>query len=68
MNPMLDPDLIEYMDDQTLLAAFTMATGAGDREDIAAIGAEMARRHLAPPAPLSGLTGRGGIRSTPLTV
>lgn len=66
MNPMLDPDLIEYMDDQTLLAAFTLATGAGDRADIAVISAEMAQRHLTPPPPLSGLTGRVDRRAASL--
>lgn len=63
MNPMLDPDLIEFMDDPTLLAAFTMAMGAADRDDIAAISAEMARRNLAPPPPLAGLAGRAELRA-----
>lgn len=63
MNPMLDPDLIEYMDDQTLLAAYALATGTADRDDIATISAELARRNLAPPPPLSGVVGRADLRA-----
>jgi hypothetical protein len=66
MNPMLDPDLIEYMDDQTLLAAYAMATGALDRDDIAAISAELARRNLMPPPPMAGLPGRFDMRPASL--
>ena len=66
MNPMLDPDLIEYMDDQTLLAAYAMATGAVDREDIAAISVELAGRNLMPPPPMSGLAGRFDMRPASL--
>ena len=44
MNPMLDPDLIEYVDDATLLEAFAVVQQVPDQDDRDVILAEMARR------------------------
>ncbi len=44
MDPMLDPDLIEFMDDDTLLEAFAIATR--QESDRTALLAEIARRDL----------------------
>lgn len=51
MNPMLDPDLIEYVDDATLLEAFAVVQQVPDPDDRDVILAEMARRNLAVAAP-----------------
>ncbi|WP_454279323.1 hypothetical protein [Sphingomonas sp. Marseille-Q8236] len=48
MDPMLDPDLIEFMDDETLLAAFQMVSTAPDNGDRTAILDELTRRDLTP--------------------
>ena len=67
MNPMLDPDLMEFMDDESLLLAFAMASGerGGDAQ---AIQAEMTRRGLRPIAAMPGLldVARTDHRSGPL--
>ncbi len=61
MNPMLDPDLIEYVDDATLLEAFAVVQQVPDQDDRDVILAEMARRNLGAAAPKS--TMRMALRS-----
>ncbi|BCI72246.1 hypothetical protein SUS17_3842 [Sphingomonas sp. S17] len=53
MNPMLDPDLIEYMDDATLLEAFALVQETSDQDDRDVILAEMARRNLGGTTPMA---------------
>lgn len=48
MDPMFDPDLIEYMDDATLLTALATIAVAPERGDRTVILAEIARRDLGP--------------------
>ncbi|WP_433908974.1 hypothetical protein [Sphingomonas yabuuchiae] len=55
MNPMLDPDLMEFMDDESLLLAFAMASAEPGGGDAHAIQAEMTRRGLRPIAAMPGL-------------
>ena len=55
MNPMLDPDLMEFMDDESLLLAFAMASAEPGGGDAQAIQAEMTRRGLRPIAAMPGL-------------
>ncbi|WP_375244260.1 hypothetical protein [Sphingomonas parapaucimobilis] len=68
MNPMLDPDLMEFMDDESLLLAFAMASGEPGGGDAQAIQAEMTRRGLRPIAAMPGLldVARTDHRSGPL--
>lgn len=61
MNPMLDPDLIEYVDDATLLEAFAVVQQVPDQDDRDVILAEMARRNLG--AAASKPTMRMALRS-----
>lgn len=55
MNPMLDPDLMEFMDDESLLLAFAMASAEPGGGDAQAIQAEMTRRGLRPIAAMPRL-------------
>lgn len=55
MNPMLDPDLMEFMDDESLLLAFAMASAEPGGSDAQAIQAEMTRRGLRPITAMPGL-------------
>ena len=55
MNSMLDPDLMEFMDDESLLLAFAMASAEPGGGDAQAIQAEMTRRGLRPIAAMPGL-------------
>ncbi len=55
MNPMRDPDLMEFMDDESLLLAFAMASAEPGGGDAQAIQAEMTRRGLRPIAAMPGL-------------
>ncbi|MDR6145207.1 hypothetical protein QE363_001000 [Sphingomonas sp. SORGH_AS870] len=48
MDPMFDPDLIEYVDDATLLTALATIAVAPERGDRTVILAEIARRDLGP--------------------
>ncbi|MDZ7282152.1 hypothetical protein N4G62_08945 [Sphingomonas sanguinis] len=57
MNPMLDPDLMEFMDDESLLLAFTIASAEPGGGEAQAIQAEMTRRGLRPIAAMPGLLG-----------
>jgi len=52
MNPMLDPDLIEFVDDATLLEAFAIVQEASDQSERDIVLAEMARRSMGAAAPM----------------
>ncbi|WP_322964349.1 hypothetical protein [Sphingomonas fuzhouensis] len=70
MNPMLDPDLIEFMDDESLLLAFAMASATPGSDDAQVIQAEMTQRGLRPIAAMPGLldTHRADGRSVALRI
>ncbi|MGW8134996.1 hypothetical protein [Sphingomonas zeae] len=68
MNPMLDPELMEFMDDESLLLAFAMASSEPDGGDAEVIRAEMTQRGLRPIAAMPGLldAARGDGRNASL--
>ncbi len=67
MDPMLDPDLIEFMDDASLLAAFEMVRTAPDDGGHGALIAELRRRDLGPAtAPTLAIMADTNRRTMPL--
>lgn len=52
MDPMLDPDLVEFLDDESLLTAFAPTVDAAEFCDRAVLLAEINRRDLHPAPPI----------------